>query len=466
MQDMPEHSVDLIYLDPPFNSARNYNAIYKDETGRPLPDHIEAFCDIWQMNAERERAVKRIPIVMREAGIDDDTAAFCRIWLHALRTKQPDLLAYLSYMIERLLIMKRLLKPSGSMYLHCDPTASHYLKVMMDMVFGVNNFRNEIVWGYRTGGYSKRWFGRKHDIILFYTRSNDYCFHGQKERSYSTNNVPPGFKGIKKYQDEFGRWYTMAGMRDVWEINAIGRSSKERLGYATQKPLELLERIIAASSNAGDIVLDPFCGCATTIEAAHKLGRNWIGIDIAIHAIKRVAGVRLEKLGIVEGRDYTINGVPHTLEGARDLWVRDPYHFQKWAVEQVDGFVTAKRTVDGGIDGRLYFTLSDTDTDLSSMIIDVKGGKNVGIDHVRSLRTVLERDSAKMAGLIVLEPPSNRQKRNFQSEMAQAGDLDVHGVFYPRMQMLTVEGILAGQRFHTPSRAKGHSMSDRHLPMG
>lgn len=257
--------------------------------------------------------------------------------------------------------MRGILKPTGSIYLHCDPTASHYIKVMMDGIFGHGNFLNEIVWGYRTGGVSKRWFGRKHDTLLYYAaRNGKHVFNVQKERSYNRGNKPYRFKEVREYQDEEGKWYTMASMRDVWEINAIGRTSKERLGYATQKPVVLLERIIKASSNPGDVVFDPFCGCATTIEAAHRLDRRWIGIDIAIHAIKRVAKVRLQdRLGLIEGTDFEISGVPRTMEGARDLWERDKYHFQKWAVEQIDGFVTARKTADGGIDGRLYFDMGD-----------------------------------------------------------------------------------------------------------
>ena len=227
------------------------------------------------------------------------------------------------------------------------------------------------------------------------------------------------------------------------------------MGYATQKPLPLLDRIIKASSNKGDVIFDPFCGCATTLEAAHKLDREWIGVDIAIHAIKRVAKVRLqERLRLVEDVHFKIAGIPQNLEGARDLWKRDKYHFQKWAVEQVDGFVTTKRTADGGIDGRLYFAVPENAAHehrgLESMAIEVKGGKNVGINVVRELRGVLDNDQALMAGLIVLEPLGDQKARNFRKSMAGAGDMDVLGMKYARMQMLTVAEILEGKRFHTP----------------
>ena len=244
--------------------------------------------------------------------------------------------------------------------------------------------------------------------------------------------------------------------RDVWEMSILAGSSKERMGYATQKPLALLERIIAASSNPGDVVLDPFCGCATTLEAAHKLGRQWIGIDIAIHAIKRVARVRLnERLGLVEGQDFIIEGVPRNLEGAQDLWERDPYHFQKWAVEQVDGFVTTRQTADGGIDGRLYFAVPD-ERDLQSMVLEVKGGANVGIRDLRALKGVLDADDALMAGLIIMEPLGDRKASNFAKFAASAGTLDILDVSYPRLQLLTVSEILDGRRFHTPTVAGRH----------
>jgi hypothetical protein len=241
-------------------------------------------------------------------------------------------------------------------------------------------------------------------------------------------------------------------LQNIWtDINRIGNTSSERLGYQTQKPVALLERIIKASSNPGDTVLDPFCGCGTTMEAAQRLGRRWIGIDIAIHAVKRVARVRLQdRLQLVEGRDFIIEGVPQTVEGAVDLWKRDPYHCQKWAVEAVDGFVTTKRTADGGIDGRIYFDVPD-ERDFQSMAIEVKGGKHVGIGVLRELRGVLEDDRALMAGLIVMNEPTPRALANWRSFMASAGDLEVHGKPYPKMQVRTVAEILAGKLFDTPS---------------
>ena len=529
MEEMPAESVDLIYLDPPFNSNADYHAIYKEETGRPLPDQVEAFSDMWRLDAARERAAAGLPVMMRRYGLDDDVAELWRLWANALRKLNPSLLAYLSYMTERLVAMRRLLKPDGSVYLHCDPTASHYLKMVMDAVFGHQNFRNEIIWR-RTGahGGAKRW-GPIHDTLLFYTMSDTYEWQ-RIYQGYDDSYV----RNYYRFADERGRfrYVTLTGKgvtsgdsgrpwrgvdptdsgrhwavpsaalrkaypnRDlgalstqekldlldqaglvywppqgsipqqkryldespgvplqdiIYDIRPIGAHAKERLGYATQKPVALLERIISASSKEGDLVLDPFCGCATTIEAAHRLGRRWIGVDIAIHAVKRVASVRLgDRLGLREGVEYDIQGVPRNVEGAKDLWRRDPYHFQKWAVEQVDGFVTTRRAADGGVDGRLYFALPN-EPDLQSMVIQVDGGANVPVSKLRDLRGVMEAQQARMAGFIVLEPLGERKRRNFEQYMAQAGDLDVLGTTYPRMQLLNVEEIIAGARFQTPT---------------
>ncbi len=536
MREMNLATADLIYLDPPFNSERDYSAIYKDETGRPLPDQVQAFCDQWTLDEETERAIRVQPVLMRENGIADEVAEFWRLWMQALRNTNPSLLAYLTYMVQRLLPMRGILTPTGSIFLHCDATASHYIKVLMDAIFGHENFRNEIVWKRTNAHSSAKRYGPIHDTILFYSRGSTYRWNktyqpydqayidqfyrhedatgryqlvdltaagartgesGQTWRDINPGSrhwaVPRSFEGAEKLPksthaaldalEEMGRlvWpnkvggkprfkrylHEMPGMalQDIiTDLPPIAAHAEERLGYATQKPVALLERIIEASSNPGDVVLDPFCGCATTLEAAHKLGRKWIGIDIAIHAIKRVAKVRLEeRLGLVEGRDFVIDGVPQTREGAQDLWERDKYHFQKWAVEQVDGFVTTKRTADGGIDGRIYFDLPGHD-DFQSMALEVKGGRNVGISVLRELLGVLENDQAKMAGLIVLHKPSDRQMASFSRFMAEAGDLDVHGMLYAKMQVLTIDQILAGERFKIPS-PRGRGSSQTQLPL-
>jgi DNA modification methylase len=546
MNDMPKNYVDLVYLDPPFNSNREYAAIYEDDTGRPLPEQIDAFEDLWELSDERLHAIQMMPVLMRSSGIKDEDAQLWELWMRALRKANPRLLAYLSYMTERLLPLRSIVKPTGSIYLHCDPTASHYIKAMMDAVFGHENFRNEIIWK-RTGahGRAKRW-GPIHDTILFYSKSSKYTWNrtlesyskDYLENAYSSKDskgayqpisltgpgkrtgssgkpwrgvdptdsgrhweLPPdralpdwfihpdGYSKMDVQErldvlDEAGliywpprgrvprfkRYAEVAGGNPIQDIisdiGPLGAHADERLGYPTQKPVALLERIIHASTNKGERVLDPFCGCATTIEAAHRLGREWIGIDVAIHAIRRVAQVRLEdRLGLKEGVDFTVTGIPESVEGAKHLWGYDKHQFQKWAIEQVDGFVTAKKTADGGIDGRLYFYLPNQ-ADLESMVIEVKGGKNVNKENVRSLRGVLERDEATMAGLIVMDDLGDRKTKNFHTEMGEAGFLDVSGVQYPRMQMLTVAEILAGKRFLTPTVAKAKMVAQPSLPLG
>ena len=251
--------------------------------------------------------------------------------------------------------------------------------------------------------------------------------------------------------------------RHIWLIVNLKRNDDEET--QSQQALALLERVIKASSNEGDVVFYPFCGCATTIEAAHRINRRWIGIDIAIHAIKRVAKVRLQdRLGLKEGTDFEIEGVPQSIEGAGNLWERDKYHFQKWAVEQVDGFVTSRKTADGGVDGRLYFDTGGKN--LESMVLEVKGGTHVGIGVVRHLRGVLEREDAPMGGLVVLEELGDRKERNFRQEMAQAGGLEVNGVQHARMQMLTVQDILDGKRFQSPSIARARGEPQPQLLLG
>ena len=511
-------SVDLIYLDPPFNSNRGYNAIYRDETGRELPDQVDAFCDMWELNHETEQVIRHMPVLMREEGVDDDVVEFWRIWMNALRGTNPQMLAYLAYMVQRLLPMRRILKPTGSLYYHCDPTAGHYVKVMLDGIFSHDNFRNEIVWKRSPSHSDAATLGSVHDTIFHYSRGKrvtwnriyapyeddyierryrrrdpdgrrwmddnlsakglsgggyNYTYRGatslwrvplesmeQLDRDDRLHFTATGGIRIKRYLDEMPG----VALNDVWtDIPPINSQAKERLGYPTQKPLTLLERIIEASSNPGDVVLDPFAGCATTMEAAQKLGRQWIGIDIAIHAVKRVARVRLEqRMGLIEGQDFTIEGVPRDVEGARDLWKRDTYQFQKWAVEHADGFVTAKRTSDGGIDGRLYFAVPDR-RDLQSMVIEVKGGRSVNIADVRALRGVLDNDSALIAGLVVLENPGPQKARNFARFMGEAGTIEILGIAYPRMQVLTVAEIIEGKRFHTPSVA-GKNTLEPQLP--
>ena len=447
-EKMAPQSVDLVYLDPPFNSKRDYNSIYKDHTGRPLPDQVEAYTDTWFLDNERMRTIKALPKLLRQHGVDGHSADFLAGFISGLVHVQPDMAAYLAYMTERLLWIKWTMKPTASIYLHCDPTASHYLKVVMDVVFGRKNFMNEFIWYYSGGGASKKRWARKHDILLIFTRSRKWVFNVDSVRT------PHKWDKGQKRADGSARDYSKGKIPDdVWQHHSLMPWASEKLGYPTQKPLALLERIIKASSPPEGVVFDPFCGCATTIEAAEKLGRKWVGCDITIHAIRRVAQRRLgERLHLQEGVDYVIDGVPKNWEGAFELWKQDPYQFQKWCVELVEGFVNVKKTADDGIDGRIYFDMPGEPV-FQSMALEVKGGQNVGPADVGYLNSVLQYENIQLAGLITLHQPGRQQTKNFQQKMALAGDLQIAGKWYPRMQMLTVAEILQGAKFDMPSPA-------------
>ena len=266
MRGMDDECIDLIYLDPPFNSKHNYAAPIGSEAAGA------EFKDMWSLDDVDAQWISMIA--------DDHPN------LHAVLKAVPDDSdkSYLAYMAVRLIEMYRILKPTGSIYLHCDPTMDSWLKIVLDAIFGKKNFRNEIVWCYKSGGATSRYFAKKHEIVLFYSKNNTYKFNSVEEKSYQGIGYNTGNKNVHLYEDEHVNNlgpHTLVNLKDWWEIGMLATSSKERTGYPTQKPLPLLERIIKASSNEGDWVLDPFCGCATTCVAAHMLGRKWIGIDVS-----------------------------------------------------------------------------------------------------------------------------------------------------------------------------------------
>lgn len=532
MERMPSASVDLIYLDPPFKSDQNYNLLYRTMTGKPVPDQAQAFCDTWDMDAEKERIAQSMPVLMREKGIDDYYVEFWRLWMKALRHTQPHLLAYLIYMVERLLYMKAILKPHGSVYLHCDPTASHYIKVMMDGIFGHQNFRNEIIWKRTSAHSGAKRYGPIHDVLLYYTNSDRYTWnkvYQPYEQSYVDSKFgkvdkatgkpftdhdltgpgtrtgesgqpwrghDPTAKGrhwqpasylYAKYKeltgvelntfhflerfdrlDEAGLiyWAEKRGggtafprykqfldtggmpLQDIWtDISPVNSMATNRLGYPTQKPPDLLKRIIEASSNPGDVVFDPFCGCGTTIYAAQETGRRWIGVDVALLAVKLIRDILTgDRYRLSEGKDFEISGIPVTTEQAHDMFKRDPFHFQKWAVEFLaGGFPNKTMVADKGIDGRIYF---ETRYGLKSMVLSVKGGAIRPTD-VRDLRGVLSRDDAEFAGFISLREPTKAMK----DEAATAGVYEYQGNSYQRIQLLTIKEMLDDKRhFETPTK--------------
>ena len=508
MKNIPTGSVDLIYLDPPFNSQRNYNLIYQQLTGQPVPEQVEAFCDAWEMDTEKEEMVRRMPIIFRDYGADEGLIRFWQAWIGALRDTQPRLLAYLVYMSYRLFEMRRILKQNGSIYLHCDPTASHYIKVIMDGIFDHGNFRNEITWRRTTAhNTTSRKYGDITDRILFYTRTNRHYFDSPRTRRDETyqsaqyrykeadgrlyrlhqveRNAALGirpnliyeYKGYtpkygwmmerKKLEnlDAEGRLYWTKNSRpqrkiylddvedprigDLWaDIAPIQAQAEERLGYPTQKPISLLDRIIKASSKPGDVVFDPFCGCGTAVYAAHLTGRKWIGCDIAILSVKIVRDVLFKRYGLKEGEHYQVSGVPLSVEGAQDLFDRDPRQFQHWAVELSGGFATAKYSGDRGVDGRIYF---ETKEGLKSMVLSVKGGRTLTPAFVRDLRGTMENEEgSEMGGFICLGQPT----KGMRDMEAQAGMWNYRGKDYHRLQIRTVEDLLGGRGFDTPSRVE------------
>lgn len=508
MQHMGKHSVDLIYLDPPFNSKQTYNLIYKNMTGMPVPDQAEAFCDTWEMDAEKEELAKRMPILMREHGVQDYYVEFWRLWINALRHTQPHLLAYLIYMVQRLLHMKSILRPTGSIYLHCDPTASHYIKIMMDGIFGHENFQNEIIWKRTSAHSSAKRYGPVHDTLLFYTLGDKFTWnpiYGEYDQQYVdafyTHKDSTGrawrrsdltgagirhgetglpWRGIDitakgrhwayvpstlEEMDKAGKlhWPQKSGgmpmlkrfldeqrgvpLQDVWtDIKPIHNVSSERLGYPTQKPIALLDRIIQASSNKGDVVFDPFCGCGTTIYSAVKNERRWIGCDIAILSVKLVREILTgDQYRLVEGSHFDVDGIPVGVEQAEELFKRDPFQFEHWIVERVGGFPT-KKTGDKGVDGRMYF---ETQKGLRAMVLSVKGGQLRPTD-VRDLIGVLSGEvETEMAGFLSLQEPSKAMRE----AGAKAGQYTYSGVKYDRVQFLTARDILEGKKeFHTPTK--------------
>jgi DNA modification methylase len=490
---IPDESVDLIYLDPPFNSNANYNVLFKDLTGEKSQSQIEAFEDTWHWNENAELAFDQT--VHNRFGNAD--VANMIIAMHGFLGKN-DLMAYLAMMAVRLLELHRVLKPTGSIYLHCDPTASHYLKILLDAVFGHDYFRNEITWK-RTSAHSDgNRYGRNTDIIFFYTKSDVWLWNSLKleydqkwidrfrykdedgrlwrDADLSAKGLTGGgytydYKGIvslwrvpfstmerldvenrlhftkngglrlKRYLDE-AQGYPL---QSLWEdISPINSQSKERLGYPTQKPVALLERILAASSNEGDVVLDPFCGCGTTVHAAQKMGRRWIGIDITHLAIGLI---RRRLIDAFPQAQFDIVGVPKDVAGARDLAARDKYQFQLWALSLLDHaqpWKGGKKGGDGGVDGYLFFKPDGKNTEKA--VISVKGGANIKPAEVRDLGFTVDRERAKMGFFITLEDPTVRMRQ----EAAAAGLYKTEYGTYAKVQILTIEELLEGKKPHMP----------------
>ena len=410
LRDFPSGCVDLICLDPPFNSNAKYHAIFRD-SGLSIQPQIKAFDDMWNWDADSEQRVRDIKNAIANPA-SKVIAAFEMI------IPRTPMLSYTSYMAQRLFEMHRVLKDTGSIYLHCDLTASHYLRLLMDAIFGVDNFRNEIVWFYRKFGQGGKNFKQNHDIILYYATKE--CTFNQLYEDFSLKTVKDKYKRVmvdgKWVQDkdtpmDAVRTHDGVAMGNVWEISFIHSQAKERLGYPTQKPLALYERIIEASSNPGDLVLDPFAGCGTTIEAARKNNRQAIGIDILPFALRLINRYRLQPNGI---DPMPTEGVPVDYETAKALAQSDPYKFQDWAISLVDGLASnPQKSGDEGIDGFGIFRDTPDNMDRKGIVIQVTGASGAQLAKYERLQTTIRNNNAAMGILITLDTqPSGRWTHN------------------------------------------------------
>jgi site-specific DNA-methyltransferase (adenine-specific) len=445
---IPDNSIDLIYLDPPFNSKKDYNILFKENGGVESEAQIKAFTDTWHwtqatQDTYHEISTKSPLKVSKLIGALHDAIG------------NNDVMAYLVMMTIRLVELHRVLKPTGSLYLHCDPTASHYLKLVLDQIFGPYNFRNEIVWCYDTGGRSTTAFPRKHDIIFCYGRTKKAAFYYDNvalPRDPSTmhetlvvdsdgRQYQHNIKAGKEY-----RYYMDKGVlpNDWWcDLKALNPSAKERLGYETQKPLALLERIIKASSNEGDIVLDPFCGCGTAVVAAQKLKRRWIGIDITHLAINLMRNRLKDSFPRIR---FEVIGEPKDLAGAKALAQQDRYQFQWWALGLIGArpLGEKKKGADKGIDGIITFK-HDAKGSYKRVVVQVKSG-HVGVNAVRELNTVVGDEAIGV--LITLEPPTEPMK----VEAVASGyyHSPIYDKDYPKIQILTIEELFQGKTVEMP----------------
>ena len=440
---LPAGSVDLIYLDPPFNSKSDYNLPFagQDKDTRP----VKAFHDTWNWGSNEDELLSELSGGPRSRDLADIVKLAQRI---EKGKRENSIAAYLLNMAVRLIPMRRVLADTGSVYLHCDPTASHYLKLVMDSIWGMQNFRNEVVWCYHAGGASQRYFPKKHDVLLLYGKNASLSVHNP------IRGIP--YRDIYAY-DEAGNIQTQKGyhpegkmMPDWWEISLISSVANERLGYPTQKPLALLERVITASSKPGDLVLDPFCGCGTTVHAAEKLGRRWVGIDISAFAVGLMRGRILRNFERLTPGNVLVRGVPINVNEAEDLARRDKFEFEKWVCGAIgaEGMFhdPGTRGADGGVDGVLKFFpfRMGRKPKAEFAIVQVKGG-NVSADAVRALKTTVDRFGAT-AGVMVC---FNRYMRTVENQRSKAMFSDDSGT-YPVIQGLSIEDLLANERPDLP----------------
>ncbi len=511
-EHVPDACVDLVYLDPPFNSNQDYNVLFKESGGQRSEAQITAFDDTWHWDHTAALMYEEI-VTQGPERVAATMEAFRRL------LGESDMLAYLSMMAPRLVHLWRVLKPTGSIYLHCDPTASAHLRLLMDAVFGAERFRSEIVWKRSHAHNSARRYGPNHDTILFYAKgehptwspvfqeydaayvAKHYRHVDNQGRHYKHENptgpgtrhgpsgnawrgIDPTAKGRHWMHppDELERldqaglihWPKQGGWpyliryldesmgipaQDVWtDIAPINMQAAERLGYPTQKPEALLERILRASSNEGDTVLDPFCGCGTAVAVAQRLKRRWIGIDITHLAVNLIRTRLRDAFG--QEAQFRVVGEPEDLAGAHALAAEDPFQFQCWALGLVGARPAGgiKKGADKGIDGRLRF-IGDA-KEIGVIVLQVKAG-HVGVRDVRDLRGVIEREDARIGVLLTMEQSTQPMRTEAASAGFYQSSWTNHS--YARLQILTVEDLLAGRQVDFPT-GKGANVTLKRAP--
>ena len=499
-EHIADKSIDLVYLDPPFNSNRSYNVIFAKHPGSEdeVAAQIQAFDDTWRWTHVTEQQYQQCINGSVPSRVADALMAFRTL------LSENDVMAYLVNMASRLVELSRVLKPTGSLFLHCDPTMSHYLKIMLDAVFGPVNFENEIIWQRSSAKNDSRRYGRSHDVILFYGAGRRHTWTeqyipfdkksvdknythiesetGRRYRRGDLTAAKPGgdvsfeWRGVRPYNGRYWAYskenleqmyaegrieFRRTGMpvykryldeqlgvplQDVWTDTRLTSADKERLGFSTQKPVKLLERIITSSSNPGDLVLDPFCGCGTTVDAAQQLGRRWVGIDVAFIAIDLI-DKRLRDRFPGSQNGYEILGIPRDLGGAAALFSRSPFDFERWAVTRINARPNEKQRGDRGVDGVARFYL-DRKT-IGKVIVQVKGGGTAMPHSVRDLLGTVVTERAQMGVLITMAEPSP----GVLAAVNRGGSYTwpVNGSTFPRIQVVTVRELLEGKQPRMPT---------------